>query len=158
MQLRKTSSALRRSNRMFNSGNNQKQRRCFCVGLFFTLLGVVVFTVVAYPSLIISITITKSQTKMEDQQQQQQKNKSAKTIRYKPVHTKIYDNNNMNVLRFAAYYMEDDDAVSVADWIRLMTGPNSSEFARNLAEIMRVSKLSVYTCDHSLFLLHFPFC
>jgi len=77
---------------------------------------------------------------MEDQQQQQQKNKSA-TIRYKPVHTKkIDDNNNRNVLRFAAYYMEDDDAVSVADWIRLMTGPNSSEFARNLAEIMRVSK------------------
>ena len=76
---------------------------------------------------------------MEDQQQQQ-KNKSA-TIRYKSVHTKIYDNNNnMNVLRFAAYYMEDDDAVSVADWIRLMTGPDSSELARNLTEIMRVSK------------------
>ena len=155
MQLRKTSSALRRSNRMFNSGNNQKQRR-FCVGLFFTLLGVVVITVVVVNPSLISITITKSQTKMEDQQQQQQKNKSA-TIRYKQVHTKIYDNNNMNVLRFAAYYMEDDGAVSVADWIRLMTGPDSSEFARNLAEIMRVSKLSVYTCDHSLFLLHFPF-
>ena len=126
---------------MFNSGNNQKQRR-FCVGLFVTLLGVVVFTVVVvYPRSLISITITKSQTKMEDQQQQQQKNKSA-TIRYKPVHTKKIDdnNNNRNVLRFAAYYMEDDDAVSVADWIRLMTGPNSSEFARNLAEIMRVSK------------------
>jgi hypothetical protein len=132
MQLRKTSSALRRSNCMFNSGNNQKQRR-FRVGLFFTFL-VVVFTVVVCPSLV-SVTTTKSQTKMEDQQQ---KNKSA-TIRYKPVHTKI-DDNNMTVLRFAAYYMEDDEAVSVADWIRLMTGPDSSEHARNLAEIMRVSK------------------
>jgi hypothetical protein len=94
-----------------------------------------VFTVVVCPSLF-SVSTTKSQTKMEDQQQQ--KNKSA-TIRYKPVHTKI-DDNNMNVLRFAAYYTEDDDAVSVADWIRLMTGPDSSELARNLAEIMRVSK------------------
>ena len=84
---------------------------------------------------------------MEDQQQQQQKNKSA-TIRYKQVHTKIYDNNNMNVLRFAAYYIEEDEddavSVSVADWIRLMTDPKSSEFARNLTEIMRVSKSSVY--------------
>ena len=130
---------------MFNNSgiNNQKQRR-FCVRLFFTLLVVVFTVVVYYPSTLISITISKSQTKMEDQQQQQQQKNKAITIRYKPVHTKI-DDNNMNVLRFAAYYMEDDDAVSVADWIRLMTGPDSSEFARNLTEIMRVSKSSVYT-------------
>ena len=149
MQLRKSSSAPRRSNRMLNSGNNQKQRRFCRVGLFFTLPLVVVFTVLVYPSLI-SRTISKSQTtKVEDQQQQQQQqqknNKSATTIRYKPVHTKKVDdnNNNRNVLRFAAYYnMEDDDddddaVVSVADWILLMTGPDSSELARNLTEIMR---------------------
>jgi hypothetical protein len=142
MQLRKTSSAVRRSNCMFNSGNNQKQRR-FRVGLFFTLLGVV-FTVVVCSSLF-SITTTKSQTKMEDQQQ---KNKSS-TIRYKPVHTKI-DDDNINVLRFAAYCMEDDNAVSVADWIRLMTGPNSSKLARNLAEIMRVSECKRATIHYSI--------